>query len=175
MSGNDIEDLLSGLKSVIEDAIAKKRKTPKKKVYSSRDETDEFVRFWDTWRPHARQNDGRGLARDCFLKHVGNGADPKAIVDGARCFFRTMKDRDREFVPLSATWLNRGAYEDLAIQERAYQDRKNTGNVVPINRPIIVTDPEPVIPEQLTEQDKENRRQMVARLRAEGVLGRTMQ
>ena len=35
---------------------------------------------------------------------------------------------------------------------------------------------EPVtIPEQLTEQDKENRRQMVARLRAEGVLGRTMQ
>ena len=36
--------------------------------------------------------------------------------------------------------------------------------------------PEPVaIPEQLTEQDKENRRQMVARLRAEGILGRTMQ
>lgn len=56
MSGNDIEDLLSGLKSVIEDAIAKKRKAPKKKVYAARDETEEFVQFWDTWRPHARQN-----------------------------------------------------------------------------------------------------------------------
>ena len=34
---------------------------------------------------------------------------------------------------------------------------------------------EPVPSEQLSEQDKENRRQMVARLRAEGILGRTMQ
>lgn len=123
MSGNDIEDLLSGLKSVIEDAIAKKRKAPKKKVYAARDETEEFVQFWDTWRPHARQNDGRGLARDCFLKHVSNGADPKAIVDGARYFFRTMKERDREYIPLSSTWLNRGAYEDLAVHERNYQKR----------------------------------------------------
>ena len=34
---------------------------------------------------------------------------------------------------------------------------------------------EPVPSEKLSEQDKENRRQMVARLRKEGILGRTMQ
>ena len=141
----------------------------------NRHEPEGFKEFWDIWRPNARHTDGRGAAREAFAKHMKAGASPQDIIDGAKCFFRTMKDRDREFVPLSATWLNRGAYEDLAIQERAYQDRKNTGNVVPINRPIIVTAPEPAIPEQLSEQDKENRRQMVARLRAKGVIGRTMQ
>ncbi|RVL72403.1 hypothetical protein CN138_09065 [Sinorhizobium meliloti] len=174
---SDIEDLLSGLKAIVEEAAAKKRKSPKKKIYSEKDETPEFVQFWETWRPHARQNDGRGLARECFLKQVSNGADPQAIADGARYFFRTMKERDREYIPLAATWLNRGAYEDLAVQERAYQKRISSGNVVSMAaKPAnygpaeIVSPPEPISPEEA-----ERRRQMVARLRAEGVIGRTMQ
>ena len=88
-----------------------------------REEPEGFADFWNVWRPMARHTDGRGLARKAFSQHVKDGADPQDIIDGAKCFFRTMKERDRDYVPLSATWLNRGAYEDLAIQERQFQQR----------------------------------------------------
>lgn len=91
---------------------------------NKRNEPEGFAEFWEKiWRPHARHTDGRGLAREAFAKHVKAGADPQDIIDGAKCFFRTMKDRDREFVPLSATWLNRQSYEDLAEQEHTFQSR----------------------------------------------------
>lgn len=120
-----------------------------------KDETPEFQAFWKIWMPNARKTDGRGLARDAFIKHVRMGADPQDIIDGAACFFRTMKERDREFVPLSATWLNREAYTDLAEQERTYQERvaeaqSRAANVVPLSQSI----------------DPERRRQMVAQARA---------
>ena len=89
------------------------------------DESQEFIIFWEqVWRKHARHTDGRGLARDAFNRLVKHGADPQDIIDGARWFFHTMKERDREFVPLSATWLNRQSFEDLAEQYRAYEARK---------------------------------------------------
>lgn len=89
-----------------------------------RQEPEGFADFWSVWRPHARHTDGRGLARETFAKQIKNGADPQDIIDGAKCFFRTMKDRDRDYVPLASTWLNRGAFEDLAEQERAYESRR---------------------------------------------------
>jgi hypothetical protein len=89
------------------------------------DETPEFIEFWSIWRRHARHTDGRGLARDEFFRHLDNGADPHDIVDGAKCFFRTMKDKDKEFVPLSQTWLNRRSYEDLAEQQREWEARSS--------------------------------------------------
>jgi hypothetical protein len=90
----------------------------------TKQEPEGFDIFWSQiWRPHARHTDGRGLARETFAKLVKNGADPQDIIDGARCFFRTMKDRDKDFVPLSSTWLNREAFTDLAEMERSYQAR----------------------------------------------------
>ena len=85
------------------------------------DETDEFREFWDGWRKFARETDGRGDARDCFLKHIRQGADPHDIVDGARYFLRTLKDK--AFIPLAASWMNKRAYEDHAEAEREYQKR----------------------------------------------------
>jgi hypothetical protein len=64
------------------------------------------------------------LARETFAKLVKNGADPQDIIDGAKWFFLTMKDRDRDYVPLSSTWLNRQSFEDLAEQYRAHEARK---------------------------------------------------
>ena len=86
-------------------------------------EPEGFAEFWDVWRPHARHTDGRGDARTTFSKHIKNGAEPADIIDGAKWFFRSMKEKDREFVPLASTWLNRGAYEDMAQQERSFQER----------------------------------------------------
>lgn len=89
-----------------------------------RQEPEGFAEFWDVWRPYSRHTDGRGIARETFAKHIKNGACPRDIIQGARWFFHTMKERDRDYVPLCATWLNRGAYEDLAEQYRAYEARK---------------------------------------------------
>lgn len=97
-----------------------------KPVRSSKaDETPEFIAFWALWQPHARHTDGRRLARTTFLAHVREGADPQDIVDGAAWFLRNIPDREREYVPLSSTWINRGAYEDLAEKERQFQARQS--------------------------------------------------
>lgn len=125
-----------------------------------RNEPEGFAEFWAIWRKYARHTDGRGLAREAFTKHVRAGADPQDIIEGAVCFFRTMKDRDREYVPLSATWLNREAYTDLAEQEREYQQRiaeaqqRRAENVVPIREAASSAIPQ------------ERRSEVVARARA---------
>lgn len=121
-----------------------------------REEPEGFKEFWEqVWRPHARHTDGRGLAREAFAKHIKSGACPQDIIDGARYFFRTMKERDKEFVPLSATWLNRGAYEDMAEAERALQQRveqrQQAANVVEMK------------PQQ--QESPERRAEMAARFR----------
>ena len=88
-------------------------------------EPEGFAEFWEVWLPHARHTDGRGLARETFRRHLLNGAMPEDIIDGARWFLRSMSDRDRQYVPLSSTWINREAYIDLCEKERAYQARLN--------------------------------------------------
>ena len=93
-------------------------------------EPEGFSQYWAVWLPIARRNDGRGLAREAYRKHILNGAEPQDIIDGAAWYVRSLTERDREYVPLSATWLNRCAYEDLCLKERAWQAR--SGNVTSI-------------------------------------------
>lgn len=102
-------------------------------------EPDGFAEFWSLWRPHARKTDGRKLARETFAKHVRAGAEPQDIVLGAAWFLRTMKEKDRDFIPLSSTWMNRGTYEDDCELERrrltAMERAKPQDNVVHMGRP----------------------------------------
>lgn len=86
-------------------------------------EPEGFPEFWAIWRPHRRHTDGRGDARNAYRKHILNGADPQDIIDGATGFFRFMKEADKPYVPLAASWLNKEAYPDWAEQERDYQRR----------------------------------------------------
>lgn len=116
-------------------------------------EPEGFKEFWENvWRPRARHTDGRGLARDTFAKLVKSGADPQDIIDGARYFIRTLKDP--QYIPLSSTWLNRGAFEDLCELERRYQQSRTT--------------PKPQEPESETnvvQIDPDRRREMAERAR----------
>lgn len=112
-----------------------------KKQWSTKaHESPEFVEFWESWRPHARETDGRGDARDTFLEHVKRGANPLDIVDGAKWFLRNLKDRD--FIPLASSWMNKRSYEDQAEEYRAYEARRQerlrsqSDNVVPISAQI---------------------------------------
>jgi hypothetical protein len=102
-------------------------------------EPEGFPEFWAVWKPYARKTDGRGLARETFAKHVRAGADPQDIINGAAWFLRTLKERDRDFVPLSSTWMNRGTYEDDCILEykrlTAMDQPKHPDNVVNMVQP----------------------------------------
>jgi hypothetical protein len=86
-------------------------------------EPEGFAEFWAVWRPAMRRTDGRGDARDAYRKHILAGALPEDIIDGARAFLRDMPERDKAYIPLAASWLNKSAYLDWADKEREYQAR----------------------------------------------------
>lgn len=103
---------------------------------SKANESAEFIEYWNIWKPHARNTDGRALAREAFRKQVLRGADPQDIVDGAAWFLRNLSDRNRDYIPLSATWMNREGYDGLCDKEREYRARMEASqaqpNIVPI-------------------------------------------
>lgn len=117
-----------------------------KTMTTKADETPDFVEFWTAWKPKMRSTDGRGDARDTFFKHVRAGADPRDIVDGAKYFLRTLRERDLEYIPLAASWINKRAYEDMAEAERALQqrviERQLPANVVTLQQPQPKENPE---------------------------------
>ena len=104
-------------------------------------EPEGFPQFWSEWRPFMRKNDGRGEARATYRKHILAGAEPADIIDGAKAYLRSLTEREKPYIPLAATWLNREAYADWAEQEREYQKRlaERSTNVVNINSAQPVT------------------------------------
>jgi hypothetical protein len=100
------------------------------------EESAEFQTFWSIWKPISRHTDGRGLAREAFRKQVLMGACPDDIVDGARWYARNLSEREKPYVPLSATWIHRETYDGLCDKEREFKDRIESSqaqqNIVPI-------------------------------------------
>ena len=98
-------------------------------------EPEGFIDFWDIWRPIARHTDGRGLARDAFRKLLLCGVLPADMIDGARWYARNLSEREKPYVPLSTTWLNRETFADLCEKERTFQvslAQPKESTVVPI-------------------------------------------
>lgn len=124
------------------------------------DETPEFIELWEKiWSSIKSQYDGRALARDAYFRHVWwKGADEQDILDAARFYARTAGSQTHRL--LFSNWIERGAYEDLAVQEREHQERiiaaqqRRSENVVPILEAASAEIPE------------ERRREAVARARA---------
>lgn len=107
-------------------------------------ESTEFIAYWNMWQPHSRNTDGRALARETFRKQVLKGADPQDIVDGAAWFLRNITERTKDYVPLSATWLNREGWDGLCDKERAYQERLSQAQQPAQN--VVAMPPRTVLP-----------------------------
>lgn len=97
-------------------------------------EPEGFADFWAVWRPLMRRTDGRGDARETYRKHILKGAEPADIIDGAKAFLRDIPEKDRPYIPLAASWLNKESYLDWCEKERAYQAKlaERATNVVQI-------------------------------------------
>jgi len=95
-------------------------------------EPEGFPEFWQCWRPHMRHTDGRGEARERYRKKLLEGAEPQDIIDGAKGFIQFMPEKDKAYIPLAASWLNKEAYLDWCDRWRAYQSRisERENNVV---------------------------------------------
>ncbi|MBZ9873101.1 hypothetical protein LB542_19830 [Mesorhizobium sp. BR1-1-9] len=85
-----------------------------------------------------RRTDGRGDARETYRKHILKGALPADIIDGAKAFLRDVPEKDRPYIPLASSWMNKESYLDWCEKERAFQQRLAdlAANVVPIRAPV---------------------------------------
>ena len=99
-------------------------------------EPEGFEEFWNCWRPHMRHTDGRGDARKAYRKHVLEGAEPADIIDGAKAFLRSLSERDKPYIPLAASWINKEAYADWAEKEREFQRRQEGRGQNVVSMPV---------------------------------------
>ncbi|MFA7282160.1 MAG: hypothetical protein WC100_18915 [Sterolibacterium sp.] len=113
-------------------------------------EPEGFADFWQIWQPRMRHTDGRGDARNCYRKHVLMGADPQDIIDGARGFFAFMPEKDKPYVPLAASWLNKEAYPDWAVKWREFQAR-----LAETAAKRTAPPPKPIIQPEQAKEDRE--------------------
>ncbi len=120
-------------------------------------EPEGFADFWTVWRPHMRRTDGRGDARDTYRKHILRGADPADIIDGAKAFLRDVPEKDKPYIPLAASWLNKESYLDWCEKERAFQlwQAERAANVVPIRTVQAAPLPENHFSRRWAEQRKQ--------------------
>ena len=103
-------------------------------------EPEGFAEFWALWRPYQRSTDGRGKARPAYERLMLRGAMPQDIIDGAIWYLRNLKERDREYIPLAASWLNSERWADDCELERAYQARQ-ANRSVEASKPVSAVKP----------------------------------
>jgi len=86
-------------------------------------EPEGFSTWWTFWRPHMRHTDGKSDARQAYIKALLRGALPDDLLAGAQGYIRFMAEKDKPYIQLSQTWLNKDRWEDWADKEREYQAR----------------------------------------------------
>jgi hypothetical protein len=83
-----------------------------------------------------RHTDGKSDARQSYIKALLRGVLPDDLLAGAQGYIRFMPDKDKPYIQLSQTWLNKDRWEDWADKEREYQkriaERAEASNVVSI-------------------------------------------
>lgn len=103
-------------------------------------EPEGFADWWTFWRPHMRHTDGKSDARTAYTKALLRGALPDDLLAGAQGYIRFMPEKDKPYIQLSQTWLNKDRWEDWADKEREYQsrlaDRTNVVSIKPVAAPL---------------------------------------
>ena len=69
----------------------------------------DFPEFWRAF-PKRDGDNPEAPARAAWRKAVAGGADPAAIIAGARSYAAATKDRERKFIASAARWLTEARY-----------------------------------------------------------------
>jgi hypothetical protein len=82
------------------------------------DDIDEAFRLWWDWWP---RKDGRKEAKAAYEAAVAAGATTREIEMGMLVQLHELKQREKRYIPLAATWLNRKGWLDH-IQTKAQRE-----------------------------------------------------
>lgn len=104
-------------------------------------EPEGFADWWAFWRPHMRHTDGKSDARSAYTKALLRGALPDDLLTGAQGYIRFMPEKDKPYIQLSQTWLNKDRWEDWADKEREYQSRLADRTNVVAMKPVTTYKP----------------------------------
>lgn len=86
---------------------------------------DDFEEFWKA-KPRRKGDNPKAPAKKVFLSLVKQGADPQAIVLGARQWAANNRDKiDTEFIPQAVKWLRDRRWEDYAPDPGDEEKRKS--------------------------------------------------
>ena len=78
---------------------------------------DSFDRFWAAY-PKRYGSNPKAPARAKFERFVRAGADPEAIIGGARAYAeQESKNVGTPYIAMASTWLNQKRWEDYAMQK----------------------------------------------------------
>ncbi|MDX1222715.1 hypothetical protein GOL85_13380 [Sinorhizobium medicae] len=122
---------------------------------------EQFDIFWKSF-PNKK---GKADARKAFDKAIKQ-TTLESMLKAITAYVANKPDWQGYKHP--ATWLRAGCWDDEWEPAQARVQRPTYG--ANYGRAEVVSPPEPISPEEA-----ERRRQMVAKLRAQGVIGRTMQ
>lgn len=86
-------------------------------------EPEGFQEWWTFWRPHMRHTDSKTDARAAYIKALLRGALTDDLLAGAQGYIRFMPEKDKPYIQLAQTWLNKDIWENWADKEREYQAR----------------------------------------------------
>jgi len=79
-----------------------------------------FALFWQAYPNRGKAANPRKPALDRFRRVIAAGADPEAIIAGARRFATTRNGEDPKFTPQATRWLNEERWNDGAPQTNGY-------------------------------------------------------
>lgn len=82
----------------------------RKKHNPNYDVTALFEVFWKTYP----RRQGKGAARKSFTGAVGNGADPRMLIESAAAYAQNCRNigKEAQFIPYPSVWLNQERWED---------------------------------------------------------------
>jgi hypothetical protein len=112
---------------------AKAVKPPKKNMpieqHLEKKNIDIESDFNDFWNIYPRKQ-GKGKAKEAFMKAIKNGASVLAVLEGARRYAADPNLPDPQFIPMPTTWLNQERWEDgpLPLNRKLTNSERNLLN-----------------------------------------------
>jgi len=91
------------------------------------DIVQKFNEFWSVFP----RKQGKGKAKEAFMKAIGNSVHADDILEGARRYASDPNLPDPKFVPMPATWLNQERWDDgpLPLNRKLTNSERNFANL----------------------------------------------